>query len=137
MIFELVRPKSLTDPAYAEFEYLLRWIGRDGSDYIYMFYDAEIFNSVKNEVVNAESLTRIEALISEETRSIILKADDLSLNDLKVIGEMFANKFVTRLKLDGTIERYAPDSNSFNYELMQGRYEVEISLVMSNLALCR
>lgn len=136
-IFELVRPKSLIDPAYADFEYLIRWIGRDGSEYLYMFYDAEIQHEIKNEVVNKDIASNLKALISAENRSINLKADDFSLNDLQVIGEMFANTYVERLKLDDTTERFAPDANSFKYELMQGRYEIEFTLIMANLVVCK
>lgn len=132
-IFELIRPKSLQDSAYEEFEYLIRWIGRDGADYQLMFYDAEFERRTRGEVINQESSTRIESLIESESRSVTLVADDLSRNDLGVILQLFANKFVTRLLKDGTTERYAPEQNSFKYLLSDGRYEIEIKLIQSDL----
>lgn len=129
--FELIRPMSLTDPAYADFEYLIRWIGRDGAEYLYMFYDAEISQRVNSEVAN--SLGDIAALIDSESREITLTANDLSKSDLLVISEMFSNTYVTRLLQDGTTERYAPKANSFSYKLRGLTYDIEFTLVMQDL----
>lgn len=132
-IFKVIRPKSLTDAAYADFEYLIRWIGRDGSDYLYMFYDAEFENRVDTEVINREDSDYIQSLINRVGRSITLTTNDLSLNDLKIIGQILENKRVTRIKKDGTYEYYAPDGNRFNYRLLNGRYELEFDLVMVDI----
>jgi hypothetical protein len=132
--FEIVRPKSLTDSVYEDYEYLIRWIGRDGADYIFMFYDAEIEHKINSEIINQQDSDKIEALIENEGREITLTADDLTKNDLTVIGQIFSNKFVTRLKKDLTTERYAPDGGSYKYRLMKGRYQVEFKLIMSDLA---
>lgn len=129
-IFKLIRPKSLIDEAYADYEYLLRWIGRDGSDYQYMFYDAEISNRVDTEVINQEDSDNIRSLINRVGQSITLTTGDLTKNDLTIIAQILENPRVTRLKKDGTVEYYAPDSNRFNYRLMDGRYELEFDLVM-------
>jgi hypothetical protein len=126
-IYEIVRPKSLTNSDYEAFEYLIRWIGRDGADYQYMFYDAELSNSIKNEIINDTG--NVEAVISAINKKITLTATDLSKTDLLVIGELLENKFVTRLLKDETIERYAPDANSFKYRLMDGRYSIEFDLI--------
>lgn len=134
-LFKLSRPKSLTNPEYEDFEYLIRWIGRDGSDYLFLFLDAEFEHSIDSEVINTE--TTPEALISRIGRSVTLKADDLSLNDVQIIGQLFENKFVTRLLKDGSSERYAPDSTTFKYRLMDGRYELEFNLILSDVVKCR
>lgn len=124
--FKLIRPKSLTDPTYEDYEYLIRWIGRDGSDYLLMFYDAELERSIDSEIINAD--TSPEALIKTNAQGVTLKADDLSLSDLNVVLQLFENKFVTRLKKDESIERYVPEPNNFKYSLRDGRYEIEIKL---------
>ena len=134
-LFQVVRPRSLTDPNYAEYEYLIRWTGRDGSDYVYMFENAEFDIRVKNSIINERDSSRIQAVNIEEDRTINMTANDLTENDLSVIAEMFQNKFVTRIKKDGTIERYAPDANSYKYELADGRYEVSFNLKMYEVAL--
>lgn len=136
-IFKIVRPKSLTDSNYEDYEYLIRWIGRDGADYQKMFYDAEFDQAVSGTIINELDPDNIEQLIDSESRNIKLYCNDLSKNDIIIIGSLFANKFVTRLKKDGTVERYAPDSNSFNYRLMNGRYEVEFNLRMTDLYVCK
>ena len=133
-IFELVRPKSLDDSNYENFEYLIRWIGKDGSDYLYMFYDAELSRQVKNETINQLSETNIESLVVSESNFISLTATDLSKNDLLVIAEMLSNKFVTRLLTSGLTERYAPLANSFKYRLSGLTYELDFDLQMVDYA---
>lgn len=135
--FEIVRPKSNDNSDYAEYEYLIRWKGRDGSDLIYMFYDAEIENEIRTSIINQDSEDNLQSINDKENRSIILVAEDLSKNDMLTISQMFSNKYVTRLKKDGTTERYAPDRNRFKYKIKDGRYNLEIALVMSNLAVYR
>jgi hypothetical protein len=132
--YEVIRPKSLQSSAYEDFEYLIRWVGRDGSEYLFMFYDVEIQRRIRSEVINSESSDNIEALISEEKRNISLFADDLSEADLNIILQLFGNKFVTRLKKDDTIERFAPEANNYKYRLIEGHYEIEFTLIASNLA---
>jgi hypothetical protein len=127
--YEIVTPRSASDAAYADVEYLIRWIGADGADYQYMFYDAAFSESVKSEVINQKSSTNIQALLGEENRNITLTASDLSKNDLTIFAQLLRNKFVTRLKLDGTIERYAVDGNSFKYQLSDLRYNISFDLV--------
>lgn len=122
--FELIRPQSLTDANYAEFEYLLRWVGRDDAEYELMFLDAEIEQKISSEVINQEDPDRVESLIDREEKIITLSADDLSLNDLKIVGQMLSNEFIQRLKKDGTTEQFAPTQNSFNYRLKAGRYKI-------------
>lgn len=134
-LFQIVRPLSLTDTNYAAYEYLIRWTGRDGADYIYMFYDVEYNIRVQNDIINDKNKDRIEAINLTEGASITLTASDLSLNDLQVIRQLMQNKFVTRLKKDGTVDRFAPDGNSFSFRLMDGRYEVSFTLILSSVAL--
>ena len=133
-LYELVRPKSINDSTYEDFEYLIRWIGRNGAEYIYMFYDAEINTRIRAQGINTLDEDNIQSLIDRETNDITLVASDLSKNDLLRMGEMFANKYVTRLKKDGTFERYAVDSNRYKYSLRKKRYRVEFSLIMPEKA---
>jgi len=132
-LYEYITPKSEVDSAYEDFEYLIRWIGRDGGEYLYLFYDALIIQTVENNIINQEDENRVEALINRERKDIELTADDLSLTDLQVIGEMFANKYVTRVRKDGTEERLALGSNRLRYQKTQGRYEVKINVTPSDL----
>ena len=134
-LFEIVRPNSVDNEAYAEYEYLLRWVGRDGADYQYLFYDAEFDERVRTEVINEKSSTRIESLIDSEERTITLTANDLSENDLKVMSSMLMNKYVTRIKLDGTTERYGVESNSFNYRKSDLRYDLSFDIIQYSRAL--
>lgn len=131
-IFQLVRPKSLSDSNYGEYEFLIRWIGRDGAEYLYMFLDANVESKIRADVINREDENRIESIVKDEEKTYTLQADDLSLSDIQVIGQMFSNKFVTRIKKDGTTERFATDSNSYQYRLREGRYVIEFDIVAVN-----
>lgn len=131
-IFELIRPKSVTDSAYADYEYLIRWIGRDGSEYLYMFYDAEIEKRVNTEVVNQESTTNIKSLINSVENRIKLTANDLTFSELKLVAQIFENPIVRRIMIDDTEELYAPENNSLRYQIRLGRYNVEFGLVKTD-----
>lgn len=131
--FQIIRPKSSQNPDYEEFEYLIRWIGHEGSDYLFMFYDVEIQRRVRSEIINSESSVNIESLIFQEEKKIKLFADDLSESDLNIILQLFGNKFVTRLMKDDSIERFAPEANSYKYRKMDGRYKIEFTLVATDL----
>ena len=132
-IFELIRPKSITDSAYETYEYLIRWMGRDGSEYLYMFYDAELATRVDSEQINTEDSARIQSLVSRVGQGITLTADDLSKSDLVIVGQIMENRYVTRLLKAGTGERYAPEPGGFKYRLMDGRYSVTLSLVLTDI----
>jgi len=132
-IFELIRPKSVIDSLYEDYEYLIRWIGRDGSDYLYMFYDAELQKRIDNETVNQEDSDNIQSLVDRVGQSVTLTANDLSKSDLVIISQILENTYVSRLKKDGTFERYAPDSNRFSYRLLDGRYNLEFTLIMPDI----
>ena len=131
--FELIRPRSLQNTDYEPFEFVIRWVGRNGAEYLYLFYDARLQRRVNSEVVNQEDEDFLQSMIMSENRSVRLKADNLSLNDLNVILQIFGNKTVDRLKKDGTSERMAPDANTYNYRLMDGRYEIEFDLIQADL----
>jgi len=131
-IFELVRPNSLNDANYEAFEFLIRWIGRDGSDYLYMFYDAEIERRISGEVINEQDASKLQSLISKNGSSITLQADNLALSDLAIISQILENTYVTRILKSGVEVRYAPDANNFKYRLMAGRYELDFKLVLAD-----
>lgn len=135
--YEIIRPKSLIDGNYADFEYLLRWIGYDGSDLQYMFYDAELKRSVNTEPINLEDADTLQSLVKDVENEITLEAFDLSENDIKVIRQIFENPIVYRIFKDGTSERYAPQRNSFKYRLRNGRYNIEFKLARANTKIWR
>ena len=130
--FEIVRPKSLQDSTYEDYEYLIRWIGRNGADYLLMFYDARLQRRTRAEIINSENADTIQSLISKEERNIDLFVDDLSKTDMEAVLQLFSNTFVTRIFKDGSIERYATEGNNYKYRLLDGRYEINISLRASD-----
>lgn len=131
--YELIRPRSLTDPNFEAYEYLIRWMGRDGSEYQFMFYDADFLTSVEGSVINSEEATGIQLLPAKVGRKVTVQADDLSRTDLVLFGQILENRYVTRLLKAGTIERYAPEPGSYRYRLVEGRYEITLNLVMVDI----
>lgn len=73
-LFQVIRPRSLTDPAYAEHEYLIRWTGRNGGDLQYMFFDAEIEKGLRTNLINESDPYTIQAVGISETRAINLRS---------------------------------------------------------------
>ena len=112
--FEIVRPKSLNNSLFEDFEYLICWRSRTGGFLQYMFYEAEFNNNINGKVINQEN-TNIKALNESESQTIILTANDVSRIDYLAISQMFSNTHVFRLKKDGTQIKYAPDRNKFKY----------------------
>lgn len=131
--FEIITPRSYNDSAYEAYEYLLRWIGRDGSDYELLFYDAEIDNRIDSEAINTESDDYIQALIYKVGKKITLVANDLSKNDLEIIGQIFENPIIRRIRKDDTEEKFAPERGNFKYRLLDGRYRVEFTIIATEI----
>jgi len=65
---------------------------------------------------------------------LTIQADDLSKNDLELFGQILENRYVTRLLKAGTIERYAPEPGSYRFRLVEGRYELTLTLVMVDIS---
>ena len=136
MIYEVKEPLSLNAPQFAEYEYLIRWFGKDGSDYLWMFYDAEISQKVTGTIINEQSTNNISALNSSESKIITLIAEDITLAELNIIGEMFTCPYVYRQKKNGyqlIIERLAPVQNSLKYRLRDKKFNIEFELQYPNL----
>lgn len=129
--FEIIRPKSENDSNYENFEYLIRWMGRDGAEYFYMFYDARLNINISGEVINSEN--DISTIIEKVGRTITLTANNLSNNDVKIVAQMFENRYVTRIKKDGTIERLSPGSNGLDIRERQGRYNITFTLTLTDV----
>lgn len=130
--FEVIRPKSLLDANYEAFEILIRWIGLDGSEYYYMFYDAEINHSVRSDVINEKDIANFQAIISSVDRSYTLVANDISKNDFEVFLQMVKSKYVWRVFKNSTLERFVPNPSSFKYKLQDGRYDFALTLIQTN-----
>lgn len=132
-IFKLIVPKSETDSNYEEHEYLICWYGRDGGFYMKMFTDREYSVRVDAEVINERDEDQIRSLILGEQRTVTLFAEDLTYNDLIVIGGLISTDLAIRLKKDGTTERIALERNSYSYVKSGGRYNVSFNVRIWNL----
>jgi hypothetical protein len=138
MIYQYIRTYSLVDSNYEDHEFLLCWFGRDGAFYQWMFTDWDEDRAVKANVVNEDSPTgNIQSIIESESRKYTLIAEDLSINDLTIIGSLLVNRKIIRLHKTGTFEYVAVDSNSYRIRQSNGRYQLEFDIVLSNLQVCR
>lgn len=131
--YKLVIPKSESDSNYEDHEYLLMWYGRDGGLYMKMFTDAEYSIKVDTEIINERDEDEMDSMVLGEQRNITLFAEELSLNDLGIMGGLISTGLAIRLLKDGTTERYALDSNSYSYRKSEGRFNVSFDIRLWNL----
>lgn len=131
--FEIVTPKSETDPNYEDHEYLLCWYGRNGAFYQYMFYDLETEVRISGEVVNERDQDEIKTIISGEQRNVSLYVEDVSKNDLEVIGSLLSAENIIRLKKDSTYENVAIIPGTYSYRLSDKRYNISFDIRRWNL----
>lgn len=129
-IFEVITPVSESDSAYEDHEFLLCWFGRNGAFYQYLFTDWVNSVSVSTSVINVQDQDTIESNINSEDRKVTLYAEDLSKNDLEVIGGLMAQKKAIRLYKDSTFERIGIDSNSYSYRQSGGRYNIQFDIIL-------
>lgn len=132
--YKLIRTKSAVNSDFEAFEYLIRWVGRDGSEYLYMFYDARLGIAVDADIVNADTETLMKSINREVSREITLTAVDVSENDFNIMSQILENPFITRIKKDGTTERMSPVNSSLNYRKLNKRYNIDFTLKRANLA---
>lgn len=132
-IFEVVTPKSESDSNYEDHEYILCWYGRDGGFLQWMFEDREFDIEVDSGVINERDEDEIRSLITSERRTVTLFAEDLTYNEIVVMGSLLSSDKIIRLKKDGTVENVAIESNSYNYRKSDGRYNLNFQIRLWNL----
>lgn len=132
MVFEVIYPKSHNNAAYAVYEYMLCWYGRDGGWYQYLFYDAEIKEDVDNGVINAEDPEYFSSIVKDHERTVRLVAEDLTLNDIDVMAQLMSNKQIIRLYKNGTSERIVPVMGSYKRNETDGRYNISFRIRLKN-----
>lgn len=132
-IYQVVEPKSEVDSNYEVYEYLLCWYGRNGGFYQFMFTDRETQVRVNSEVINERSESEIRSLIKSEVRMVSLSAEDLTKNEIQILGSLLSSSRIIRLKKDGTFEYVAIESNSYKYRESGGRYNLSFDIKLWNL----
>lgn len=137
-VFKLETPKSETDSNYEQFEYLLAWYGRDGA-YLgcYLFTDWEESQEVDNETLNIKDQNKVQNIINKEDRPIRLVAEDLSLNDSKILSSIYVAKKIIRVFKDGTFQRVGLDGNGRTWRQTDGKYNLRIDIIQHELALVK
>ena len=135
LIYELVTPKSESNPDFEEFEFLLEWYDRNGALNQYLFTDWENETRVRGEVLNIKDESKLSNLLNQEQRSVGLIAENISLNDVRVISGIAVAKRIRRRFKDGTMENVGVDRNRFRHRQLDGRYDIEIGIVLFEKAL--
>lgn len=136
-IYKKVIPKSKADSNYEEFEFLLGWYGRDGQFITKMFTDFEVNDQVQAGFINLSSTTDLQNIIESKSRNRQVVAEDLTLNDLKVLSSIYEAKKIIRIKKDGTAERIGLLNNSVKYRQSGARYDLPIDLILAEEALAQ
>lgn len=133
IIARLVTPKSESDSAYEEFEYLLRWINPNGSIYMYMFTDWENQDKYEGLIMSSDDNEYIRNIPSPTERRINLIAENLNKNDFEQIKKINNSVRCERLYKDGTYEGVAIVPGSYSYKQQGLRYTIEISIRLEDL----
>lgn len=133
-IFKVIQPESYLNAEYSDNEYLLQWLGRDGSINHFMFYDAILDTQIKSSIINEIDSENISAIVSSITNGLKISVTNLTKNEFLALSQIKENRFITRIKIDGTTERYAPDASSFKYRQSDKRYSLDFSLSYVNTA---
>ena len=136
-VYKLETPTSATDSNYSEFEYMLFWYGCDGSAYQYLFTDWEEQQRVRAGYLNIQNKDKLQNIIASEERPVKLVAEDLTLNDLKVLQSILVSKIIIRLYKDGTTERIGLEGNSNSWRQTDGRYNLEFDVIQYEKALAK
>ncbi len=134
-IYQFIVPKSDLDSNYEDFEYLVAWYGRNGEYINYMFTDWESQYQYKTDILNKNDADLLQNIIGSETRNITVWAEALTLNDLKILSSIFVATKIIRIRKDGSSERIGLSSNNLQYRETNGRYDLEINLILYERAL--
>lgn len=136
-IIKIETPLSESDSNYEEFEFMLAWYGRDGSFYNYLFTDWRESQDVDARALNLNVKTKLSSIILSEERPVKLTAEDLSLNDLKIVGSVLVAKKILRVFKDGTTERIGLVGNSNDWQQTNGKYTFSFDILQYEKALSK
>jgi hypothetical protein len=126
-IIKVEVPRSATNAAYAEYEYLLQWYSDQGTPVYYLFNDWTEKDSTKTAPINVKT-DDIRSLIATNTIAIKLVAEDIARSDLNAFRSLKKSKNVARIMLDGTKERLAVLSGSITQRNSDQFYDIELQV---------
>ena len=128
MIYKLIHPDSVNDPAYTQFEYMLGWYDFNGVWQQYLFTDWDNVANFDNEVYNKTNTAQVGSVNKNEEFIVNLTVDDATYNDLLVFLSIFRAEKVYRIYTNNTYEVVAPMSNSIKYQQRGIRYKFSFDL---------
>lgn len=144
--YKYIRPKSVGDTNYEDFEYLLAWYGRNGAFHQYMFTDYKQQNNIDSQPINLDDGDKIKSLVQNEERKITLTAENLTYNDFIAMGSICVAPEIIRVyKTGGTLatatgnsfERVAIDSNSWEIRKTDLRYNLTFNIILESIPLAK
>lgn len=142
--YKYIRPKSVDDSNYEEFEYLLAWYGRNGAYHQKMFTDHEQENDIDGQPLNLKDEDYIQSLIQSEERQIMLTAENLTYNDyIAMTSIMVATRIIRVYKTGGTLatdsgnsfERVTIVPGSWRIRKTDLRYNLSFSILLRSIPL--
>lgn len=134
IIGKVVRPKSVTNPAFAEYEWLLEWYSTQGTPAQYMFTDWNTSERVDTNPINLET-TEIKSIISNKQILVTLVAEDVKREDLPAFQSLGVSKNVARVSPDGTRERVAIRDSAIEWINSKQRFQIQITVQRKQPAL--
>ncbi|RLD69225.1 MAG: hypothetical protein DRI95_00605 [Bacteroidetes bacterium] len=124
---KLVRPDSLSDATAETYEYMLFWIGANGSPNYWLFEDFIKSLIVKGTVINTEN-ENINKLFQSAKNTVSLIAEDLTLNEVENIETILRAKELRKYSKDNTFEKLAIITSKSKYMQSDFRYNFKIEI---------
>jgi len=142
-IIEIIRPDSESNIIYEEYEWLLAWFSRSGSEVYWMFKDWVQGTDSDVDAQNVTDKDEISNTINSEDRIVELVAEDITRDQLKAFQDLKTTKNIYRIHRDDSVlyedsyEKLAVINNGFNIRNKNQRFTVTVRIQRYELAVAR
>lgn len=128
-----VRPTSTTDIHAQDYEYLLFWIGSNGSPNYWLFEDFLHKINVSGTVINSES-ENINKIFQKAGQTLKFTAEDINEQDMIIFESLLTAKEIRHYKrgYNNDYEKLAIKSKSSIKRKSDFKYNFEFELVKIN-----
>lgn len=125
---EVRRPKSLTDPNYEQYEYMLFWFGNDGGVYSWIFENKIESEKINSEIYNTKT-ANIQKIFEDVNKTIEITAEDLTENQFDTIATVLKSKNVFRMFKNGTFDKITIGTDQLEKRQTDGRFNLRLQIV--------
>ena len=136
-IVKVIFPKSNEQPEFEQYEFMLAWIGRKGEPYQFLFENWSESIDTAILPVNVANSHNNRNVPLDELDSVTLFANDLTLNEVRVLHGIKVAKNIYRLFKDGTLEQLTISGQNTILDQQKNRYEFAVTVQLPRKVLQR